>query len=40
MKMFVIGVAAAIVVALAAGFTLNAVQVGSDRFNSTEDVRL
>ncbi|MEX2615483.1 MAG: hypothetical protein WD767_05260 [Alphaproteobacteria bacterium] len=40
MKMFLAGTCVAIGVAIAAGFALNAVEIDSARFNSTENVRL
>lgn len=39
MKTFLIGVGLAVVLAVVTGFALSYVQVGSDVFNSTENVR-
>lgn len=40
MKAFAIGACLAVLLALATGFGLEAVEIGSDTFNSTENVRL
>ena len=40
MKSFFVGVALAVALAVATGFGLSAAQIGSESFNSTENVRL
>lgn len=40
MKSFFVGIVVAIVLALVAGFALDAVEIGSETFNSTDNVRL
>lgn len=40
MRSFFVGVAAAIVLAVAAGFALDALQIGTEAFVSTDNVRL
>lgn len=40
MKMFFLGITVALVLALVSGFVLEAVEISSATFNSTENVRL